>query len=282
MEVTQSGTKNVKKMGQKKDSPLKTQSSLDTVQINHLVKPSKKSHLKKIEPKEKTEKRNRRKISRKRKKSLNVNDQSLITNPADSEFVFKIAPVNSGHHGRFIRKRNTKCNKIRLKTFIVDRRPCVFESFDYIVKIFDKLKVKSPMTSHHTSLVLQNTPTTSSTPNKIKPDKKIKKNKKKQLEQEKKKELEFFQDHFTPQQVINGLESGELIRGAIRINPNNAHDAYVNNQDPSLPDYYINSIVDRNRALDGDEVVLEIKPKNEWKKPNTPSYRVVRVEKLVS
>ncbi|CAG9856579.1 unnamed protein product [Phyllotreta striolata] len=80
----------------------------------------------------------------------------------------------------------------------------------------------------------------------------------------KKKVVEKFPDYYTEEAVKAGLSDGSLVKGIIRINPKNAKESYVNNEDKSLQDYVITSVVDRNRALEGDEVVLRIKPKDQW------------------
>ncbi|GIY31815.1 DIS3-like exonuclease 2 [Caerostris extrusa] len=65
-------------------------------------------------------------------------------------------------------------------------------------------------------------------------------------------------------QVQQGLKRGEFIEGALRINPRNYEDAYVSSPDGKM-DIYIGGMQDRNRALAGDIVVVQINPKQEWK-----------------
>ncbi|XP_035214589.1 DIS3-like exonuclease 2 [Stegodyphus dumicola] len=73
-----------------------------------------------------------------------------------------------------------------------------------------------------------------------------------------------FEPYIPLFQVQQGLKRGEFIEGALRINPRNYEDAYVNAPDGKM-DIYIGGMKDRNRALNGDIVVVQINPKQEWK-----------------
>ncbi|CAL1301213.1 unnamed protein product [Larinioides sclopetarius] len=73
-----------------------------------------------------------------------------------------------------------------------------------------------------------------------------------------------FEPYIPLFQVQQGLKRGEFIEGALRINPRNYEDAYVNSPDGKM-DIYIGGMQDRNRALAGDIVVVQINPKQEWK-----------------
>lgn len=79
-------------------------------------------------------------------------------------------------------------------------------------------------------------------------------------------DVKTFQPYLSEKKVTAGLEAGILFKGFIRINPNNPNDAYVGHEDASKYDYQIGSIVDRNRALDGDYVVIKEKNGNSDKK----------------
>ncbi|XP_076258597.1 dis3 like 3'-5' exoribonuclease 2 isoform X2 [Rhynchophorus ferrugineus] len=85
---------------------------------------------------------------------------------------------------------------------------------------------------------------------------------KKRLDKQVKEEL--FPTYFTETEVEEGLKSGQLIKGTVRINPKNPQHAFVSNTDSTQPDYFIKSVLDRNRALEGDEIVLKLKPEEEW------------------
>ena len=65
--------------------------------------------------------------------------------------------------------------------------------------------------------------------------------------------------------VEKGLKDGLLIEGTLRINPKNYEDAFVTNEMKNEPDIYIGGMMNRNRALNGDEVVVDILPESEWK-----------------
>lgn len=82
----------------------------------------------------------------------------------------------------------------------------------------------------------------------------------------KKKDEKNFPEYLGENEVKLGLENGELMKGYIRINPKNCKECYVGNEDTTKSDYVISGIVDRNRAFDGDEVVLRVKAETEEKK----------------
>ncbi|XP_060521982.1 DIS3-like exonuclease 2 [Cylas formicarius] len=73
-----------------------------------------------------------------------------------------------------------------------------------------------------------------------------------------------FPEYISEVEAIQGLKLGKFIKGYLRINPKCSRDSYVSNENSSLQDYYITSVADRNRALDGDEVVLALKSETEW------------------
>ncbi|KAJ8980439.1 hypothetical protein NQ317_001612 [Molorchus minor] len=82
-------------------------------------------------------------------------------------------------------------------------------------------------------------------------------NKKKRIK--KRTESKKFEEYIDIDKVNEGLANGILIKGFVRINPKNFKDSYVSNENTSLVDYYLTSVIDRNRALEGDEVVLRVK-----------------------
>uniref|UniRef100_T1IJ75 DIS3-like exonuclease 2 n=1 Tax=Strigamia maritima TaxID=126957 RepID=T1IJ75_STRMM len=73
-----------------------------------------------------------------------------------------------------------------------------------------------------------------------------------------------FEPFISLEEVQRGLKKGELIEGILRINPKNYEDAYISAPDGQM-DIYIGGVLDRNRALHGDVVVVQIKPQMEWK-----------------
>ena len=74
-----------------------------------------------------------------------------------------------------------------------------------------------------------------------------------------------FPPHYIHEMVEKGLKDGLLIEGTLRINPKNYEDAFVTNEMKNEPDIYIGGMMNRNRALNGDEVVVDILPESEWK-----------------
>uniref|UniRef100_A0AAQ5Y5J4 DIS3-like exonuclease 2 n=1 Tax=Amphiprion ocellaris TaxID=80972 RepID=A0AAQ5Y5J4_AMPOC len=114
---------------------------------------------------------------------------------------------------------------------------------------------------------------------------KMKKSKKKMLHQEEEKNREgianspadknknkggrgqkkqVFEPYMTTEDVSHGLKRGELIQGQIRINPKKYHEAFIPSPDDTR-DIFLDGIVARNRALNGDVVVVQILPQEQWK-----------------
>ncbi|XP_063604806.1 DIS3-like exonuclease 2 isoform X3 [Penaeus indicus] len=79
-----------------------------------------------------------------------------------------------------------------------------------------------------------------------------------------KKPLPVFNSYMSLFQVQEKLKKGEVIEGVLRINPKNYEDAYISAPDGGM-DIYIGGVRDRNAALHGDVVVVEIKPIDQWK-----------------
>eukprot|EP00953_Heterococcus_sp_UTEX-ZZ885_P041541 21189-Heterococcus_DN1.PRE.1 len=75
-----------------------------------------------------------------------------------------------------------------------------------------------------------------------------------------------YEEHITQEQAEQGLSSGILLRGGLRINAKNYQAAYVTVEDGAMPcDVFIDTQWDRNRGLDGDIVVIELLPQEKWK-----------------
>ncbi|XP_064642619.1 DIS3-like exonuclease 2 [Lineus longissimus] len=72
----------------------------------------------------------------------------------------------------------------------------------------------------------------------------------------KKKQIQF-EPYLDKESMSSLLKQGNLIEGSIRINPKNYEDAYVPHPDGSS-DVYIKGLADRNRALNGDVVVVQL------------------------
>jgi exoribonuclease R len=62
----------------------------------------------------------------------------------------------------------------------------------------------------------------------------------------------------------NVMKEGTLYKGVIRVNAKNFHQAYVT-AEGLLQDVYIDGSRARNRALDGDTVVVKLFPRDQWK-----------------
>lgn len=151
--------------------------------------------------------------------------------------------------GRYVKSRNTKAKYIRLRTFLKKHtETCIFETEYSLFSLVEDLKKLDVSSEQGLKNVLKKYPRT----------KEPKKRKKDEGDKTP------FPDYITEADAKKGLENGSLIKGIVRINPKNIKDAYVNNEDSSIADYYLPSVRDRNRALESDEVVLEIKPEKDW------------------
>ncbi|XP_030044374.1 DIS3-like exonuclease 2 [Microcaecilia unicolor] len=73
-----------------------------------------------------------------------------------------------------------------------------------------------------------------------------------------------FETYMSKSDVSEGLKRGELIQGAVRINPKKFHEAFIRSPDGTR-DIFIDGVVSRNRALNGDVVVVKLLPKEQWK-----------------
>uniref|UniRef100_A0A8C6L7D0 DIS3-like exonuclease 2 n=1 Tax=Nothobranchius furzeri TaxID=105023 RepID=A0A8C6L7D0_NOTFU len=92
---------------------------------------------------------------------------------------------------------------------------------------------------------------------------------KNKVDQKSKKQV--FESYMTAEEVSRGLERGELYQGQLRINPKKFTDAFIPSHDDTH-DIYLEGIAARNRALNGDIVVVQILPPEQWK-VNTPPVR---------
>ncbi|XP_062260427.1 DIS3-like exonuclease 2 [Platichthys flesus] len=75
---------------------------------------------------------------------------------------------------------------------------------------------------------------------------------------------QVFEPYMTAEDVSHGLKRGELIQGQLRINPKKYQEAFIPSPD-GLRDIFLDGIVARNRALNGDVVVLQVLPREQWK-----------------
>uniref|UniRef100_A0A670K9D0 DIS3-like exonuclease 2 n=1 Tax=Podarcis muralis TaxID=64176 RepID=A0A670K9D0_PODMU len=73
-----------------------------------------------------------------------------------------------------------------------------------------------------------------------------------------------FEAYMSREDVSAGLKRKTLIQGPLRINPKKYHEAFIPSPD-STRDIFIDGVVARNRALNGDIVVVTLLPKDQWK-----------------
>ncbi|CAL8278406.1 unnamed protein product [Lota lota] len=75
---------------------------------------------------------------------------------------------------------------------------------------------------------------------------------------------QVFEPYMSHEVVSHGLKRGELLQGPLRINPKNYNDAFIPSSD-GMRDIFLDGIVSRNRALNGDVVVVQVLPREQWK-----------------
>ncbi|XP_071965434.1 DIS3-like exonuclease 2 [Antedon mediterranea] len=73
-----------------------------------------------------------------------------------------------------------------------------------------------------------------------------------------------FEPYLTFEDVNDGLKRNTLLKGLLRINQRSYEDAFIDSPD-SYGDIHIQGMHNRNRALNGDEVVVQLLPKELWK-----------------
>ncbi|XP_038606279.1 DIS3-like exonuclease 2 isoform X2 [Tachyglossus aculeatus] len=78
------------------------------------------------------------------------------------------------------------------------------------------------------------------------------------------KKRSIFEAYISRDRVSEGLKRGGLIQGLLRINPKKFHEAFIPSPDGTR-DIFIDGVVARNRALNGDLVVVKLLPKEQWK-----------------
>ncbi|XP_066477175.1 DIS3-like exonuclease 2 [Tiliqua scincoides] len=73
-----------------------------------------------------------------------------------------------------------------------------------------------------------------------------------------------FETYMSREDISAGLKRKTLIQGPLRINPKKYHEAFIPSPDGAR-DIFIDGVVARNRALNGDIVVVKLLPKDQWK-----------------
>nr|XP_004610927.1 unnamed protein product [Sorex araneus] len=71
------------------------------------------------------------------------------------------------------------------------------------------------------------------------------------------KKKNIFETYMSREDVAEGLKRGTLIQGVLRINPKKFHEAFIPSPDGDR-DIFIDGVVARNRALNGDVVVVKL------------------------
>lgn len=66
-----------------------------------------------------------------------------------------------------------------------------------------------------------------------------------------------FESYLSQEEVEVGLKNNTLIEGVLRINPKQFQHAYISSSDRAEQDIHINGVKNRNRALEGDIVILQ-------------------------
>lgn len=84
------------------------------------------------------------------------------------------------------------------------------------------------------------------------------------------KDLSKSYDNYLPTEILEaGIKSGRYFKGHLQVNKHHAsQEAFVASTkvfSKESGDIFIWGMIDRNRAVHGDEVVVEIYPKNQWK-----------------
>ncbi|CAH0385002.1 unnamed protein product [Bemisia tabaci] len=115
--------------------------------------------------------------------------------------------------------------------------------------------------------------------------KKSKKNNEKKTNKEHREpEEDNFENYLSEIEVTNGLQGGTLVSGQLRINARDYTTAYVSSAIESEPDYLIEGVRNRNRALEGDTVILSILPQSMWKSISSglqKTAKVVYIKELI-
>ena len=82
-----------------------------------------------------------------------------------------------------------------------------------------------------------------------------------------------YEEHWRPEAIAAGLKSGKLIQGRIYVNKYHSEkEAFISRRNTtaessksSVEDILIAGTLDRNRAIHGDIVVIQMLPKSQWK-----------------
>eukprot|EP00118_Oscarella_pearsei_P013267 m.104452 g.104452 ORF g.104452 m.104452 type:complete len:776 (+) comp37204_c0_seq7:86-2413(+) len=75
---------------------------------------------------------------------------------------------------------------------------------------------------------------------------------------------EPFDPYWSEDAISDGLKRGQLLKGVLRINPKNYKDAFMPDPAGGL-DIYMAGVWMRNRALNGDVVIVDLLHRSQWK-----------------
>lgn len=82
----------------------------------------------------------------------------------------------------------------------------------------------------------------------------------------------FYREYQSKEEIASGIASHRYYVGKLRITPSKRRNAYVTvTDDNESIDILLEGEQDRNRALEGDDVVLEIEPISKWNEVMRPS-----------
>lgn len=95
------------------------------------------------------------------------------------------------------------------------------------------------------------------------------------------KEKDEFPSYLSVEEVKRGLLCGELIEGVLRINLKNYREAYIRHKEQLENDYLILGMRARNKALEGDVVVIQLNSESDWR-PEHKTATVVYIKEAVS
>ncbi|XP_021207163.2 DIS3-like exonuclease 2 [Bombyx mori] len=93
-----------------------------------------------------------------------------------------------------------------------------------------------------------------------------------------------FDAYLSGEDVEKGLKNNMLIEGVLRINPKQYQHSYVSSQDRSQQDILIDGIKNRNRAMEGDVVIVQLvenEPEENVTNPEQKRGKVVFIKEKV-
>lgn len=215
----------------------------------------------------------RRKRRMKKKNGAEEGDQIELYDCQTLSKCLKIDAVHKNICSIYLKKRNRRFKYIKILSYKRSNVPAIFESkknmLSGITESLPKMAVNDAASSKSPKRPIRKSE---------KPKEENRKHRKKRSMLEKKPHL--LKGYISQDSLESGLEQGSLIRGFIRINPKNYREAYVSSEDRNTQDYLILNSEDRNGAMEGDEVALEIKPESEWREGQKTASVVYILKKV--